>query len=523
MKKRLTWQLLIALLLISNFTFSQIISQYVETNSGSTPKGIEIWNNTSGTLDFAANNLVIKKGNNGGAPAPDFTLSSTTLAAGDVIVIGTSDMETVATGNGAIFHVEGFQFNGDDALEVWYGATKTDVFGMPLSDPGTHWVGNGVSTKNQNIELLSGITAGSLTGWTDPSTRFATVSTTPSTLPAGIAGFGIAPVAASAIPAPVFTPVAGTYYEAQSVTMDLPLGKDEANYKIYYTTDGTTEPDNTSTLYEGPIDISTTTTLKAVTYEDAAEKDDPYSSVTTGTYTIIDPIEVSTIADLRAAFNADMDADPIYELTNEAIITFIRTDNRNQKFIEDATGAILIDDPSGVITAVLNIGDGITGLIGTLSEYRGMLQIKPSIDPGAASTTGNPVIPTEVGLADFMADFENYESQLIQFTEVAFNDIGGVFVKYDYYGVTNLLGDDAFVSASFKETEVDYIGAAIPAGMQNVVGIAFQFNAGIGLAPRALADMTATGTEEVPLSSTGIMIAGLLIGLVIVIRRGRLF
>ena len=37
--------------------WSQIISQYVETNSGTTPKGIEIWNNTGGTLDFSTNSL----------------------------------------------------------------------------------------------------------------------------------------------------------------------------------------------------------------------------------------------------------------------------------------------------------------------------------------------------------------------------------------------------------------------------------------------------------------------------------
>ena len=36
-------------LLISNISYGQIISQYIETNSGTVPKGIEIWNNTSWT------------------------------------------------------------------------------------------------------------------------------------------------------------------------------------------------------------------------------------------------------------------------------------------------------------------------------------------------------------------------------------------------------------------------------------------------------------------------------------------
>ena len=34
----------------------QIISQYVETNSGTNPKGIEIYNNTGATLDFSTTN-----------------------------------------------------------------------------------------------------------------------------------------------------------------------------------------------------------------------------------------------------------------------------------------------------------------------------------------------------------------------------------------------------------------------------------------------------------------------------------
>ena len=47
--------------------YSQIISQYVETNSGSTPKGIEIWNNTGVDIIFSAtNNLQVYQGTTGG-------------------------------------------------------------------------------------------------------------------------------------------------------------------------------------------------------------------------------------------------------------------------------------------------------------------------------------------------------------------------------------------------------------------------------------------------------------------------
>ncbi len=190
MKKLFTLQFLLLVFVFS--ASSQIISQYIETDSGTEPKGIEIWNNTSLTLDFSVNELVIEKGVNGGAPEPDFTLSEGTMASGEVIVIGTANLQATTEGNGAVFHEKSFTFNGDDALVVKYGGTTTDVFGEPEVDPGSGWTGNGVSTQNQNIALLAGISTGDLDGWNDPSGRFETISETPSG-DNGDEGFGIAP------------------------------------------------------------------------------------------------------------------------------------------------------------------------------------------------------------------------------------------------------------------------------------------------------------------------------------------
>lgn len=186
----------------------QIISQYVETDSGTSPKGIEIWNNTASILDFSANNLVILKGTNGATPSADNTINSGTLASGEVMVIGTTDIETYLSANGlsaVTFVNKPFTFNGNDALVVKYNGTTTDVFGTPGTDPGTEWSGNGVSTKDQNIELLDGISTGS-SGFTDPSGRFSTVSTSPSSS-GGLQGFGIAPTGSSA---PIITNILQT-------------------------------------------------------------------------------------------------------------------------------------------------------------------------------------------------------------------------------------------------------------------------------------------------------------------------
>lgn len=72
--------------------------------------------------------------------------------------------------------------------------------------------------------------------------------------------------AASAISAPQFTPAAGTYDAAQTVTLAV-AGLDAGTYKIYYTTDGSNPrlDGGTRKEYSAPINVAETTTVKAVT------------------------------------------------------------------------------------------------------------------------------------------------------------------------------------------------------------------------------------------------------------------
>ena len=78
------------------------------------------------------------------------------------------------------------------------------------------------------------------------------------------------------VAAPRFSPAGGTYSTTQNVT----LACATSGASIYYTTDGT-EPSASSTLYEGAITISTTTTLKAI-----AIKNGDSSEVAEAVYTI---------------------------------------------------------------------------------------------------------------------------------------------------------------------------------------------------------------------------------------------
>jgi hypothetical protein len=84
----------------------------------------------------------------------------------------------------------------------------------------------------------------------------------------------------TALPAPAFSPGAGTYTTSQSVT----ISNATAGTTIHYTTDGTT-PTTSSSIYNGAITVSASETLEAI----AVETGYTNSAVGTATYTISTP------------------------------------------------------------------------------------------------------------------------------------------------------------------------------------------------------------------------------------------
>ena len=188
----------------------QIISQYVETAKGTNPKGIEIYNNTGATLDFSTTNLTVWLEQNGAAEALKHTISSGTLAPNEVLVIGTSGMETDVTANNpnCQFYTEGWQFNGNDNLIVKLDGNVTDTFGRALNNGTAYYASySNVKSSNQNIERKLGIFSGDLDFFASTQTNtdnislyYNTVVNFPSGYPDGaseltasLQGFGIPP------------------------------------------------------------------------------------------------------------------------------------------------------------------------------------------------------------------------------------------------------------------------------------------------------------------------------------------
>ncbi len=109
---------------------------------------------------------------------------------------------------------------------------------------------------------------------------------------AGGTGYSDSSVASSTyviqptVSTPTFSPAAGAYASAQSVT----ISDATSGATIYYTTNGTT-PTTSSTPYTGPITVNSTETLQAI----AAETGDTNSAVASAAYTITStPPTVST-------------------------------------------------------------------------------------------------------------------------------------------------------------------------------------------------------------------------------------
>tara|TARA_B100001059_G_scaffold194906_1_gene199212 strand:+ start:767 stop:3124 length:2358 start_codon:yes stop_codon:yes gene_type:complete len=207
--------LLITFCLIPFFSVSQIISQYIETNSGTKPKVIEVYNNTGSPITFSnSNNLSVWKFTNGSTnESRRVNITEGTLAVGAVMVIGSDTLEGGYNGvdyipDGVTYVSYNFSFSGDDALVITLGnasssdidPTKiTDTLGEYGNDPGWGWGSNYVTTANDNIELRPGIFYGDTDYWdsaTDVFTRFQKVNDNPndtSNNEYDIAGLGVPP------------------------------------------------------------------------------------------------------------------------------------------------------------------------------------------------------------------------------------------------------------------------------------------------------------------------------------------
>lgn len=186
----------------------------------------------------------------------------------------------------------------------------------------------------------------------------------------------------------------------------------------------------------------------------------------------IEVIEVATIADLRAGSTT---SGAVYRLTGDALLTYT-IENRNQKYIQDNTGGILIDDVAGRLGNDYSIGDKIANITGTLTLYSGLLQFVPTEEGQAASSSGNPVEYQIVSVSEYLANPTTYESKYIAFSGMTISDVeggDGTFQNGKGYQMTD--GTNT-VEGRTQFFNIPLIGQNIPSSAIGVIGFGGRFN-----------------------------------------------
>jgi Chitobiase/beta-hexosaminidase C-terminal domain/Fn3 associated/Fibronectin type III domain len=237
--------------------------------------GAGTYNNLqSVTITSATNGATIRYTTDGSTPGENYG----TIYAGTPVAIGqATTLQAVAYKNGLV----------DNSAT----ATYTLVTAAPVLSPAP-----GTYAGTQSVTITSATNGATIRYTTDgrtPSELIGTFYTgTPvaisssSTLKAIIYEKGFIDSSSAGTytlqtATPVFSPAAGTYANAQAVT----ITSATSGATIRYTTDGSAPTATTGNLYSGPLTVSSTTTLTAIAYESGFID----SSVASSAYTIGTP------------------------------------------------------------------------------------------------------------------------------------------------------------------------------------------------------------------------------------------
>jgi hypothetical protein len=200
-------------------------------------------------------------------------------------------------------------------------------------------------------------------------------------------------------------------------------------------------------------------------------------------YSVDVPVEaVSSLADLRSQ---DVDAEAIYQLSEEVVITWQLADE-NKVYVQDATAAIVLLDEDGLMQEDYALYDGISGIAGRLWQDGQTLCWIPVVDPGEASSWVNIVHPLNVSITELIANPADYQSRLVKLTNVHFPDPEGVFESGENYTINK--GEETYNFHTLF-AGADYIGESIPEETLILTGIIGMGDAGSFITARKSDDI----------------------------------
>jgi len=288
------------------------------------------------------------------------------------------------------------------------------------------------------------------------------------------------PTGTNNVATPTITPNGGTFFTSQLVTIS--CATDGAT--IRYTIDGSEPTETGGTLYTTPITISTTTTLKAKAWKTGMTE----SAVRTAIFTL--PIAVPNIAAFKATTTVTNPT--VYKIIGD--VTFVYRTGR-YIFIKDDTGGLVIyDNATPIITSTYSNGDKISGgIIGSCTVFHGLYQLIPSVNT-AAGTPGATVLPKVVTMAQLLANFDSYQSQLLQIESVTFD--AGTFGTGAAANIIIHQGSDEMICRNHFGNLNDYV--TDPSKPYHVAGFAIPYDTDREICPRNPDDIFLPGSVVEP-------------------------
>lgn len=489
-------------MVVSSLSFGQAsdlyFSKYGEGSSNN--KFLEIYNGTNAAIDLAEYSVELYANGATAATNTQTFPAGTMLAVGDVYVLRNSGSALAAIAAAADITSSTCNFNGDDAIVLKKTGVIIDVIGDVGTDPGTFWAVGSTTDGTLNHTLIRKLSVCSPNpvnlssfGTDDASSEWIVYE-----VDGQLGQLGSYAGCSTSPSLNVSSPANGTVFAPETTNVDISLSINNfvvangtGNGHIHYTINGGSIVMKYDTT---PISIATTPGNYSIYIELVDNTHTPISPAVnkTVTFTVAAYTTVSNLAALRADVIAN-GANKYYQVSSNPVITYART-TRNQKYIQDSSAAILIDDLGGIITTPMVNGDAIAGLKGQASLFSGLLQFLPTGNATIASS-GNTITPQVVTAAAIVADVEAYESELVQLSNVSFTTADGVIV---FANTTNYNLNDGSSDLAFRTlfSESDYIGQVVPSGPRNMAVLVAKFNTTPQVVSRTLTDLTLSLNEN---------------------------
>ena len=268
---------------------------------------------------------------------------------------------------------------------------------------------------------------------------------------------------------PTFSPAAGTYTQAQTVSISCATG----GATIYYTTNGD-EPTTSSSVYSTPINVSSNTTIKAMATAEGYDN----SAVATAEYTIAtmehdgtleDPYSV---ADAHIAIQANTGVTGVY-VTGivSQIVTAYNSQYGNITFdlVDEEGSSVTLrayrcvgDEIAGVTVGDIAVVSGNLTLYGSTYEFEQNCQLVSLTHPQPATIILNP---TSIDLGNSNAIGEQITRTI---TVSQLNLTSGITLSLQGNGAIDITSitmgaEPTTVTWTYTPAEVGNINAAITA------------------------------------------------------------